>query len=115
MIEKIPVAEMPGHWPQILAALRSGEREFLVIEGAQIQAVIISHALYRRLAALADREERRRHALALPLPAAESPADWEAGFETLERASARFTDVSDDEMDVLFGSILDEIRSAAPA
>jgi len=111
MIEKIPVTDMPGHWPEILAALRSGEREFLVTEGAQVKAVIMGHALYRRLVALAEREERRRRALALPLTVAESPAAWDAGFETLERASDKFAGLSDDEMDTLWGDVLDEIHT----
>jgi len=47
----------------------------------------------------------------LPLAAAESPAAWDAGFETLERISARFADLSDEDMDELFGAALSEIRS----
>ena len=50
------------------------------------------------MVALAMREERRQRALALPLVVAESPVTWDAGFETLERISAKFADLSDEEM-----------------
>ena len=57
-------------------------------------------------------EERRQRALDLPLATAESPASWDAGFETLERISSRFVDLSDKDMDELFGAASNEIRSA---
>ncbi len=57
-------------------------------------------------------EERRQRALDLPLVAAEFPAAWDAGFETLERISARFADLSDEDMDELFGAASNEIHSA---
>jgi len=56
------------------------------------------------------REERRQRALDLPLAMAESPISWDAGFETLERISSKFADLSDEEMDALFDTALGEIR-----
>jgi len=47
-------------------------------------------------------EERRQRALDLPLATAESPASWDAGF----------ADLSDEDMDELFGAASNEIRSA---
>ncbi len=110
MTESIVATDVPTRWPDILVALRAGEREFLVTDGQQVKAVIMAPVQYRRLIALALREERRQRALALPLAMAESPAAWDAGFETLERISSKFADLSDEEMDALFDTALGEIR-----
>jgi len=110
MSDTIIAAEVPSRWPDILAALRSGEREYLITEGRQVRAVIMDHAHYRRLVALALRETRRQRALALPLAAAESPSGWDSGFEVLDRISAKFSELSDEELDALFGTALNEIR-----
>jgi O-succinylbenzoate synthase len=116
MLETIRIADLPTRWAEISTALRSGEREFAVTEGRQVRAVIVDPVRYRRLTALAEREERRRRALALPT-AATSQADWDAGFATLERVSEKFTGVSDDDLDTLFGEALAEVRTtgAIPA
>ena len=111
MTETIVAADVPTRWPDILAALRGGGHEFLITDGAQVKAVIMDSARYRRLVALAMREERRQRALALPLAAAESPDVWEAGFETLERISARFAGLSDEELDALFGAAQKGLQS----
>ena len=110
MTDTIVAADVPARWPDILTALRAGEREFLITKDRKVQAVIIALAQYRRLVALALREERRQRALDLPLVACESPAAWDAGFETLERISSKFADLSDEEMDALFDTALGEIR-----
>jgi len=102
--------DVPARWPDILSALHDGEPAVLVTDGKKVQAVIMDHAQYRRLMMLAMRKERRQRALALPLRAAESPNVWNAGFEALERISAKFADLSDQDMDVLFGAALDDIR-----
>ena len=115
MTRTIVATDVPARWSDIWAALRAGEREFLITEGAQVRGVILGHALYRRLLALAEWEERRQRALSLPLTAAESPETWDAGFETLERASRKFAGLSDDELDSLFGPVLDEIRGDGQA
>jgi hypothetical protein len=110
MSEIILVTDVPARWPDILTALRQGKHEFVVTDGEQVRAVIIDQARYRQLVATALREDRRQRALALPLAAL--PDDWEAGFETLERVSAKFDGLSDKEMDSLFGLALDDVRSA---
>ncbi|MBM4461426.1 MAG: hypothetical protein FJ011_27325 [Chloroflexi bacterium] len=111
MLETIRVADLPARWAEIATTLRSGEHEFAVTEGRQVRAVIVDPARYRRLVALAEREERRRRALALPLTAATSQADWDAGFAALERVSEKFAGVSDDDLDTLFGEVLAEVRT----
>lgn len=110
MPETIKVADLTARWPEISLALRSGEHEFVVTEGRQVRAVIIDPVRYRRLVALAEREEHRRRALALPLTAATSQAAWDAGFTILERVSEKFADMSDDDLDGLFGEVLTEVR-----
>lgn len=112
MTDTIVAADVPARWPDILTALHAGEREFLVTKDQEVQAVIIAPAQYRRLVALALREERRQRALDLPLAAAESPAAWDGSFETLERISARFADLLNEDVDELFGAVLSEIQSA---
>jgi hypothetical protein len=72
----------------------------------------MDHARYRRLVALATREEHRQRAQALPLTAAESPDAWDEGFETLESISNKFADLSDKELDTLFSTALNEIRDS---
>ncbi len=116
MLETIRIADLPTRWAEISTALRSGEHEFAVTEGRQVCAIIMDLARYRRLAALAEREERRRRALALPT-AATSPADGDAGFAALERISEKFAGASDDDLDTLFGEVLAEVRApgAIPA
>jgi hypothetical protein len=108
----IPAADVPVRWPDIFTELLAGEQEFLITDGQQVKAVIIDQARYYELVTLARREERRQRALALPLAAAESPATWETGFKTLERISEKFADLSDEDMDTLFGAVLTEIRNS---
>ena len=115
MPEIIRISEVPTRWTAISAALRAGEHEFMIGEGRLVEAVIVSPARYRRLVALARREERRRRVLALPLTAATSQATWDAGFATLERISEKFTGLSDDDLDALFGEVLAEVRGTEPA
>ena len=110
MSEIVLVTDVPSRWPDILTALRQGQHEFVVTDGEQVRAVIIDQARYRQLIAATLREDRRHRALALPLAA--SPADWETGFETLERVSAKFDGLSDQEMDTLLGLALDDVRRA---
>ena len=105
MTNVIGTMDVPARWPDILSALHDGDQDC-----KKVQAVIMDHAQYRRLMMLAMRKERRQRALALPLRAAESPNVWNAGFEALERISAKFADLSDQDMDVLFGAALDDIR-----
>ena len=95
MSEIVLVTDVPTRWPDILAALRQGQHEFVVTDGEHVRAVIVDQARYRQLVAAALREDRRQRALALPLAA--WPADWEAGFETLERISTKFDGLSDQE------------------
>ncbi len=111
MSATIIAAEVPSRWADILAALRKGEQEYLIAEGRQIRAVIMDHAHYRRLVALALREQRRQRALALPLAAAESSSGWDNGFEVLDRISAKFSELSDEDLEALFGAALSEIHA----
>ncbi|PKO21976.1 MAG: hypothetical protein CVU38_11905 [Chloroflexi bacterium HGW-Chloroflexi-1] len=115
MPETIRISEMPTRWTDISTALRAGKHEFMIGEGRLVEAVIVSPAWYRRLLALARQEERRRHVLALPLPAATSQATWNAGFATLERISEKFSGLSDDDLDALFSEVLAEVRGAKSA
>lgn len=108
MLEKILTTDVQTRWPDILTALSHGEHEIIITDGTQVQAVIMDRARYRQLVTTALREERRQRALALPL--AVSPDDWKAGFDTLERVSEKFADLSDDDLDSLFGSTLADIR-----
>jgi len=110
MSEIVAVTEVPARWLDILAGLDAGEFEFFVTDGQQVKAVIIDQARYRRLVGLATREERRQRALALSLPVADSPEVWGKGFEALDRVSARFADLTDDDLDALFNSVLSEVR-----
>jgi hypothetical protein len=112
MSEVVAVTDLPTRWPDILAGLDAGEQEFLVTDGSEIKAVILDQARYRRLVGLATREEKRQRALALPLPAADSSETWDKGFEALDRVSAKFTGLADDELDALFNSVLSEVRDA---
>ena len=112
MTETIIATDVPSRWADIFAAILTGRREFLITDGRQIKAVIMDQAQYHRLVTLAKRDARRRHALALPLAAAEHPAVWDAGFESLERISEKFASLSDEEMDALFGAALAQVRSA---
>jgi hypothetical protein len=110
MPETIRISDVPARWTDISAALRAGQHEFMISDGQQIEAVIVNPVWYRRLVALARREERRRRALALPLAAATSQVTWDAGFAALERISEKFND-----LDALFGEVLVEVREAKPA
>jgi hypothetical protein len=111
MPEIIRVADLPARWAEISTVLRSGEHEFVITEGQQVRAVIVDPVRYRRLVALAEREDRRRRALALPLTAEASQAAWDAGFAALDRVSEKFAGVSDDDLDKLFGEVLAEVRA----
>lgn len=110
MIQTIPVADILVRWSEIALALRSGKQEFLLVEG-QTSAVIVAPDRYRRLVAAAEREERRRRTLGLPLPAAASPTAWGQGFAALEAISEKFAGLSDDDLDALFGEALTEMRA----
>jgi hypothetical protein len=112
MIQTIPVADVPVRWSEIARALRSGKQEFLLVEG-QTSAVIVDPDRYRRLVASAEREERRRRTLDLPMPGAASPAAWDQGFAALEGVSEKFAGLSDDDLDALFGEVLTEVRVAS--
>lgn len=113
MLETIRITDLAVRWAEISTALGSGEHEFAITEGPQIRAVIVDPARYSRLVTLAEREEHRRRALALPLTAATLQADWNAGFTTLERVSEKFAGVSDDDLDTLFSEVLAEVRATA--
>jgi hypothetical protein len=115
MSETIRISDVPARWADISAALRAGKHEFMIGDGRQVEAVIVSPTWYRRLVALARREERRRRTLALPLTAATSQATWDAGFAALERISEKFSTLSDDDLDALFGEVLAEVRGTEPA
>lgn len=106
MPETIRISDVPTRWPDISARLRTGKHEFMIGDGRQVEAVIVSPAWYRSLVALAQREECRRRTLARPLTAAASQATWDAGFATLERISEKFVGLSDDDLDALFGEAL---------
>jgi hypothetical protein len=49
------------------------------------------------------------------LTAATSQATWDAGFAALERISEKFSTLSDDDLDALFGEVLAEVRGTEPA
>ncbi len=115
MPETIRMSNVLTRWTDISAGLRAGKHEFMIGDDRQVEAVIVSPARYRFLVALADREERRRRALALPLTAAASQATWDAGFATLERISERFSCLSDGDLDALFSEALAEVCGAEPA
>jgi hypothetical protein len=115
MPETIRISDVPARWTDIAARLRAGKHEFMIGDGRQVEAVIVSPAWYRSLVALARREERRRRTLALPLTAATSQATWDAGFAPLERISEKFVGLSDDDLDALFDEALAEVRGVEPA
>lgn len=81
-----------------------------MIDG-QTEALIVDSERYQRLASLAKREERRQRVLSLPLVGATSETSWDDGFVTLGRVSEKFTGLSDDDLDKLFGMALNEIRA----
>ncbi|MCX6030211.1 MAG: hypothetical protein NT169_13065 [Chloroflexi bacterium] len=115
MPETIRSSDVLARWTDIAAALRAGKHEFMIGDGRQVEAVIVSPTWYRRLVALTKREERRRRALALPLAAATFQADWDAGFTSLERISAKFVGLTDDDLDALFSEVLAETCGVEPA
>ena len=109
----LKTTEVPHRRPDILANLSSTEHDEVVItDGQQIKAVLMNPIHYRYLMELAKRETQRQRAMTLPLTAQKSVAAWNAGFQTLERLSEKFSGVSDEEMDDLFGEVLAEVRNA---
>jgi len=110
MAETIRIADLADRWPEIAMALRSGQREFMVIDG-QTTALIVDAERYQRLIELAKREERRRRVLSLPLAGAASETGWDEGFVILERVSEKFAGLSDDDLDSLFGEAVSTLRA----
>lgn len=110
MAETIRIADLTDRWPEIAMALRSGQREFMVIDG-QTTALIVDAERYQRLIELAKREERRRRVLSLPLAGAASETGWDEGFVILERVSEKFAGLSDDDLDSLFGEAVSTLRA----
>lgn len=111
MTETIRVADLADRWTEITMALRSGQREFMVIDG-QTTTLIVDAERYHRLIELAGREERRRQVLSLPLAGATSEIGWDGGFGALERVSEKFAGLSDDDLDLLFSEAVDIVRAA---
>ncbi len=80
-------------------------------DGQQVQAVIIDKVYYQQLIDLANREIHRQKALAMHVPVQTQEAD----FETLEKLSQKFADLSDEGLDTLFGDTLAEVRATNSA
>lgn len=110
MIETIRVIDLAERWPEIARALRSGKREFMVIDG-QTTALLVDSKRYHHLIEIAGREERRHRLLNLPLADASSETSWDEGFVTLDLVSEKFAGLSDDELDLLFGEALSKQRA----
>ena len=109
----LKTTEVQHRWPDILANLSPREHDEVVItDGQEIKAVLMNPVYYRYLMQLVKRELQRQGTMALPLTAKKSMATWNAGFEILEHLSEKFTGVSDEEMDDLFGEVLAEVRKA---
>jgi len=112
MIETIKASDLPTRWTEIFAALRAGVREYRIVEG-QSSVMVIDSDRYQKLVDSSQREERRRRTLRIPLTGAESEQTWDDGFSALDRISQRFSGLSDDDLDDVFGEALANVRQAS--
>ncbi len=106
MTHTVTIKEAHQRLVDLISEVRETEHPIFLSAQGEEQAALVSIQSYRRLVDLAEREVRRRRALAVSPAAAVSEETWLAGFSELEALGAdHFSDVSDE-------TLQDEIAAA---
>lgn len=109
----ITTSEVRAHLAHVLDRARRTRAHLVITKRGREQGVILGLDEYLRLNELDERERRRRQTLALPIEAADSPADWQASFDALARIREKATYLTDAELDALANEALADVRGAS--